>query len=226
MVNNEIQKKDELSECICALYDDQIYKFKITTNPQDIDYLIEEYINGLDIYIFESTDANSLDNNEKELVEKFFPYLGKFRLEGKLKSTHNYFYPIGGSEMVNTLFSMYKTNILKESNFKYMEKLYSFSKDSSILNFIKKIFSVANIELTGEITVDELNNHLNYLERFFSDIRLSYTYDTYISMKNLLESSKKNRERINNLGLNDYFVEAIKIKNEKDNQSVKTKKHN
>ena len=105
MVNNEIQKKDELSECICALYDDQIYKFKITTNPQDIDYLIEEYINGLDIYIFESTDANSLDNNEKELVEKFFPYLGKFRLEGKLKSTHNYFYPIGGSEMVNTLFS-------------------------------------------------------------------------------------------------------------------------
>lgn len=224
MVNNEIKKKDKLSECICALYDDQIYKFKITTNPQDIDYLIDEYINSLDIYLFEATDEKSLNN--KELAEKFFPYLGKFRLEGKLKSTHNYFYPIGGSEMVNTLFSMYKTNILKESDFKYMEKLYSLSKNSSILNFIKEIFSVVNIELTGEITVEELNNHLNYLERFFSDIRLSYTYDAYISMKKLLESSKENKERINNLGLNDYFVEAIKIKNEKDNQSVKTKKHN
>ena len=224
MVNNEIQKKDELSECICALYDNEIYKFKITTNPQDIDYLIEEYINGLDIYIFESTDANSLDNNEKELVEKFFPYLGKFRLNGRFKSTNNYFYPIGGNEMVNVLFSMYKTNILKESDFKYMEKLYSLSKDSSILSFIKKIFSVANIELTGKCTVDELNNHLNYLERFFSDIRLSYAYDTYISMKNLLESSKENREKINNLGLNEYFMEAIN--NKKENESEKTKKHN
>ena len=214
------RKKDELSECICALYDNEIYKFKITTNPQEMDCLIEEYINGLDIYLFEATDEKSLEI--KEVAEKFFPYLGKFRLEGKLKSTHNYFAPIGGSEMLRILFFMYKTSILKEKDLKYMGKLYSISNDPSILNFIKKIFSVADIEVTGTCTVEELKSHLNTLERFFSEIRFS---DAYISMKKLLESSKENRERINNLGLNDYFIEAIKNKKEEMGYTL-TKKHN
>ena len=175
----------------------------------------------MDVYLFEVVDEDSLEN--KVIAKKFFPYLGKFRLEGRFKSTNNYFAPSKQSELLSLLFSMYKTNILNEKDFEYIAKLYMLSDNDNILNFIKKMFSKANIKLIGECTLEELNTHLNFLEIKFSEIRFS---DTYISLKKLLESSKENRERINKLGLNDYFMEAIKMKKTEEASQLQKQKHN
>ena len=206
-VKEEYRECTDLKYCLCAEYDNKICKFKIT-------------FNDMDVYLFEVVDEDSLEN--KAIAKKFFPYLGKFRLEGRFKSTNNYFAPSKQSELLSLLFSMYKTNILNEKDFEYIAKLYTLSDNDNILNFIKKMFSKANIKLIGECALEELNTHLNFLEIKFSEIRFS---DTYISLKRILESSKENRESINKLGLNDYFIEAIKRKKEETSQLQK-QKHN
>ena len=99
-----------LEYCFCAEYNNQICKFKISFDDLDVTNLIEDYMNLIDIYCFEVVPESSLKDNP--FYKKFFPYLGKFRLDGSFKSTHNYFAPSFESEMLKIFSSMYHTNIL------------------------------------------------------------------------------------------------------------------
>lgn len=218
-VKKAIKESDHLENCVCVLYDNQICKFKITFEDVDVDNLIEDYLNSRDIYLFEATDEDSLE--DKSVATKFFPYLGKFRLEGRFKSTDNYFAPISQGGMLKILFSMYRSNILKENNLDEFEKLYSVAESDNILNFINQIFSNANIELFNAYTLEELETSIDLLEKVSSSSRF---FHAYLALKKLLESSKANRERIDKLGLNDYFVEAIEKKKEDSVELIK--KHN
>lgn len=212
-INKETKETSLLKYCVCVEINEKIYKFKITFEHMDIVNLIEYYTKTLDRNFFKMKPESSLNN---PLMKKYFPYAGKYRLKGKLIATDNYFVPptTGTLEM---LFSIYENETLEQSQFIYLGKIYEMSNGK--VDFVKKIFDKANIELFDIYTLEEFNTSLNLLDRISGGIRLN---DAYFVLKELLIQSKENNKRINDLGITDKFINAI----ENGSKKNKIKKHN
>lgn len=207
-INEAIKETSLLNYCVCIGFDDKIYKFKITFEHMDVVNLIEEYINTLDRDFFVLKPEDSLNSNF--LGKKFFPYMGKYRLKGKLKATDNYLEP-PMTKTLEVLFSIYSNNIVKRSDFMYI---------NGNAKFIKNFFDKANIELYDIYTLEEINTSLNLLDKLEAGIRLT---DSYLVIKNLLTEAKNNNSKIKSLDVNDKFEEAIE-KGIKKNKTYE--KHN
>ena len=210
------KKSDNLKKCICVENNNEIYKFKVIFNHMDVVNAIEDYVKIINVYDFEVVSEETLES--KGMIKKFFPPLGKFRLEGNSKATNNYFAP-PKTVIFETLFSMYRNDVLTELDFIKLENEYSLAinnQDESVSKFIKNFLDKMNVELLDKYTLEELNTSLNCLERLSAESRLSKTYS---SLKHLLEVSVRNRNRIVTLELSDKFNQIIK--NPQANQIIK-----
>lgn len=202
----KIEKDNKTS--IFVENDGWIYELKMTFNHMDIVNSIEEYISDINIYNFEVKSEEMI--LEEGMVKKFFPYVGKFKIDGSRKVTNNYFVP-SYSELLNILFLLYKDPVLLENSFDYIDTLYTLGTQANApktTEFIKRFLEKMDIEILKQYSVEELSYSLDCLIKI-DDIEISKTYS---SLKQLLEVSTKNMERINRLGLNDKFIDAIKVK--------------
>lgn len=193
--------------------DGWIYELKMTFDHMDIVNAIEEHISDINIYNFEVKSEDMI--LEEGMIKKFFPYVGKFKIDGSRKVTNNYFVPIY-SELLNILFLLYKDAVLLENSFSYIDRLYTIGTQANAprtTEFIKRFLEKMEIEILNKYSIEELSYSLDCLIKI-DDIEISKTFS---SLKQLLETSTKNKERINNLGLNDKFIDAIKVK-EKDEE--------
>jgi len=203
----EKQKKSK-TEGIFIEYDGSIYELKMTFNHMDIVNAIEEHIGEISIYNFEVKSEEKI--LEEGMIKKFFPYVGKFKIDGSRKVTNNYFVPVY-SELLNILFLLYKDAVLLENSFSYIDRLYTIGTQANAprtTEFIKRFLKKMEIEILNKYSIEELSYSLDCLIKI-DDIEISKTFS---SLKQLLETSTKNKERINNLGLNDKFIDAIKVK--------------
>lgn len=188
--------------------DNFVYEVKFTFNHMDIVNAIEEYISDINVYNFEVKSEEMI--LEEGMVKKFFPYVGKFKIDGSRKVTNNYFVPIC-SELLNILFLLYNDAVLLENSFSYIDRLYTLgiqTEASKTTEFIKKFLSNMQIDIVNKYSVEELSYSLDCLIKI-EGIEISKTYS---SLKQLLEASNINKERINRLGLNDKFIDAIEAK--------------
>lgn len=209
---NIVEKmNDHKNETIFIENDNYIYEIKITFKHMDIVNAIEKYIGMINTYTFEVKSEDSIVN--KGMSKKYFPYVGKFRLNGNLKATNNYFVPIH-NELLNVLFLTHKNDTLIENSLRYIDAVYvSYDSNGNILEYLKNFLKKMQIEILNKYSVEELNCSLNGLMKIGNtEIR-----KTYSTIKQLLEDSIKNKEIINRLELNDKFIDAIKAK-EKDEE--------
>ena len=188
--------------------DGWIYELKMTFNHMDIVNAIEEHICDINIYNFEVKSEEMILN--EGMIKKFFPYVGKFKIDGSRKVTNNYFVP-SYSELLNILFLLYKDAVLLENSFRYIDRLYTLGTQTNAprtTEFIKRFVEKMEIEILNKYSVEELSYSLDCLIKI-DNIEISKAFS---SLKQLLEVSNKNKERINNLGLNDKFIDAIEAK--------------
>lgn len=203
--------KDPKKETIFIENNNYVYEIKMTFKHMNIVNAIEKYIGMINTYTFEVKSEDAIVS--KGMSKKYFPYVGKFRLNGNLKATNNYFVPIH-NELLNVLFLTYKNDTLIENSLRYIDAVYvSYDINNNILEFLKNLVSKIQIEILNKYSVEDLNYSLDGLIKI-SNPQIS---EAYSSLKKILEDSIKNKEIINRLGLSDKFVDAIKVK-EKDEE--------
>jgi hypothetical protein len=210
----DVERVEQPKETMFIENDGYVYEVKMTFNHMDVVNVIEQYISLISVYDFEVLSKQDI---EKEgMHTKFFPKVGKFRLEGNIKTTDNYFVP-EEIRILRILFSIYKKDVLTQSCFNNLDFYFTILdqlKNPTLSKVIVDFLNKMDIQILNKYSLEELNYSVESLVKVKLDFQIAKAFST---VKDLLEMSKVNRERINRLGLNNKFIDIVKAK-EKDQE--------
>ena len=96
------------------------------------------------------------------------------------------------------------------SDFLWLYSDFSLARDegnTSRINFLKDFVSNMNLELLDKYFLEELNPGIQLISKIYAQKGVKETYE---DLRSILAASKTNKEPVNDLGLNDEFIEVIK----------------
>ncbi len=195
--------------------DNEILKLRLHFNHMDIVDLIEEYVKNDDVYDFEVLSEYSV-KKKYNIGVNFFPFVGKYRIEGNLKKTNNYFVP-KLTELLALLINLYNNsnNLITYNNFEKLYSVYINMKNKDInsndINLLRSLLSKVYIVLEERLDVDVLSKQLDTTTKFIKNTDL----ELYKKIKYLLESAIDNENKFTELGIDFNVKEGLGLS--KDN---------
>lgn len=211
-INNFVSNNTNFYDYIYIEENGELLEFKLSFNHMDVVNAIEGVIAHTNIFDFEVISKQDLQKTG--IPFHFYPRVGKFKLNGNMFSTENYF-AIEKSSALDLLSKLYheefiNSDILNEMMVQYLDAKQN-NKDS-LVNIYTNLFSNLVVELNNKYNLDDINTTLETL----NTLNMSKAFKTsFLILKNILQTTKSNRENIHNLGLNKKFEESSKSQSEK-----------
>lgn len=201
--------------------DGQILKFKVSIPHLDITNAIETYLNN-----------SKLDNcilKSEKYAKLYYPLnliesVGKFKLEGNWRKTKNYFIPKPNAlteflydkyRIYNENVALYIEDLSKLSYFIDIYKEEDKDVELNIINTLKSKFIVELVEVY-DLDLNQLEIYIENIEKMVGNVK---SRTTLYKLRNILIFGEQSKVYINELGIENKFIKAIK--KDKEKQKVK-----
>ena len=204
----------EIGSIIYLQNDDQLLKFRVEFDHVDIVNAIEKYISNINIYNFKLVNEKEAKTLETPL--KFFPSVGKFKLENGIIKTQNYLVPMHyNRELLKLLNSKYKFSEITQKDLKNFSKIKQDCIDfdnKKELNLINDLLLGIKIELLESYKFNENvgNGIIEYIKKLVGE---QEAFEVIKKLNTILISCKENNKHVEFLGLKSLFMQASQKKN-------------
>ena len=210
--------QNRIDDSIYLENENEILKLILKFNHMDIREIIVDYIQGVNIYNLKALDDISIESEYKTNVS-FFPFIGKFKLEGNFKKTNNYLVP-PNTELLRKLIGFYNCNNNFNNSISYhdlnvLNSLYKLSKEQNNIleeSTLKNLFSKIHVQLVERLDKTLLKNVINSNNMI--------NKDEYRQIKFLLVSASENKEIFNEFGLINNIEKQGLINNNKKQKHI------
>lgn len=210
-----MQKKEATSEMNIKDYiyiekNGEILRLKVTFDHMSIVDALEKYIANCNTFNFEVQSEEQAKRNY-DLSTKYFPYLGKFRLEDSFFKTDNYYVP-EKTELLKFLINAYNAKTVTQNLLKDLcvccEDALS-DKEITHQEILDNMILKMSVEVEDSYTMDEIDTTINFVNKFQNEVGLNTTLR---KIKWILNQTKDNGKFISELGLQNKIEEAVNTK--------------
>ena len=204
----------EIGTNIYLQSNDQLLKFMVEFDHANIVDALEEYISNINIHNFKLVNEKEAKTLETPL--KFFPYVGKFRLENGIIKTQNYLVPQHyNKELLKLLNSKYKFSEITQKDLKKLFKIkqdcIDFDKKKE-LHLINDLLLGIKIELVESYKFNETvgNGIIEYIKKLVGE---QESIEIIKKLNAILKTSKENDKILEFLGIKSLFIQTTQKNN-------------